>query len=125
MQLPKWFRNFFKTEIRLVGQSYRDDRKYTYLLILIARDGKTFNRTYSTSSPLNTGHRIVLAPGKAFTATYIVHVTYSASVVPALTRPTTFVHVGVIPDNEQKLSEAALIALDFCMTESILPYTIH
>ena len=122
MQLLKWFIKLFATD-RTV-QTYQHDRRFTYILILIV-NGVTFNRGFSSSSPLQSGHRIVLTPGKAFTTSYIVHVTYTANDVLGLTRPTTFVHVGISMDIGQKLNPEELNKLGFDVADSTFPYTIH
>jgi hypothetical protein len=95
-----------------------------YNLILLA-NGVRYGLTYGTSSPLNTAHRIVLAPSKAFTVTHIVHVTYPSDVSSELTRPTVFVHAGIVMDKGVKMTDEELHALGFSPIEQIFPYTIH
>ena len=123
MQLPPWLKDFFA--VKDVDQTYRDDRRYTYILILLITGGIKFNRTYSTSSPLDINHRVVLAPGKAFVVTHIVHVTYDQSDGSRLTRPTTFVHAAVAVHPESSVSETELSGLGFEVTKQIFPYTLH
>ena len=123
MQLPPWLKVFFA--VKDVDQTYRDDRRYTYILILLTPSGKSFNRTFSTSSPLNPGHRIVLAAGKTFTVTHIVHVRYNTSDTQKLTRPTTFVHAGILIDSGPKISDVELSKLGFNIEDKVLPYTLH
>ena len=128
MQLPKWLRAILESKPvnkALSDQKYRDDRRFMYILILLAQDGGRFSRTYGTSSPLNTGHRIVLAPGKIFTVTTVIHVTYAKNDVDELTRSTTFVHAGIVMEHGQYLSNTDLTELWFTITDNVFPYTIH
>jgi len=126
MKVPTWLIELLSIkphEKRL--QAYRDDTRYKYNLIYISKTGTRFGLAYSTSVPLSEGNNILLAPGKVLTVIGITHVIYSPQDNAHLTRPTTFVHVGVVPSVGSAVTEGDLSYLGFTPIDKILPYTIH
>ncbi|MCB0447844.1 MAG: hypothetical protein KDD03_10090 [Gelidibacter sp.] len=106
-------------------KTYGSDRTFIYNLIFVDKNGLCFNRVFSTSSPLEVGHRIVLSQDYAtLIVTAIVHIIYSKTIESCLERDTTFVHVGVgpAPENEKVLS---LENLGFKNYKGGIQNTIH
>ncbi len=106
-------------------QTYQKDKRYDYLLILITIDGIKFTRIYSTSSPLTTGHSIVLAPNQGFIVNHIAHVVYTKNDTPKLTRSTTFVHAAVENTSTIQMSASKLLELGFDTQDKIPLHTLH
>lgn len=122
--------HFLKTvllppEQTIQKQSYQEDKKYIYCLLLITVTGDRWRRIFCSSVPLETGHRIVLAPEKIFTVWKILHVVYPEIHSEKLTRPTTFVHAGVKPSKESIFEDQDLPLLGFSIVDSLFPFTIH
>ncbi len=111
--------------VRKYQFEYLDDKKFYYILILFTTDGTQFSQIFTTSSPLVTGHRIVLASTKVFEVVHIAHVVYQKDISNKLTRPTTFVHAGIRIAPESTVQEIELSELGFVVGKPILPYTLH
>jgi len=126
MKVPTWLIELLSIKPRKKKlQAYRDDTRYKYNLIYISKTGTRFGLAYSTSVPLSEGNNILLAPGKVLTVIGITHVIYSPQDNAHLTRPTTFVHVGVVPSVGSAVTEGDFNYLGFTPIDKILPYTIH
>jgi hypothetical protein len=126
MSLTTWWNAFMQSLKQTTPFEYRNDKKFVYLLIAI-KDGEPgrYSKIFSTSSPLDNGHTLILAPNKIFFVTAMSHVIYPIGSVDRLTRPTTMVHVGIQPHPDCPINTDDLERLDFIYDTGAQLYTIH